>query len=121
MNNKNIRALHILVCLGTGGVETLLLDWMKRLPEGFHFDFLVLYNAERDHLARNNGSLVHVFPRKICNKPWMYKYYVEELVLKHNYTVVHYHRFAFGGSLMGRMKKIGRLEVSFNFYQHVTL
>jgi len=107
MKNFKIRALHILVCLGTGGVESLLLDWIRRLPAGFHFDFLVLYNAERDHLAIENGSLVHVIPREICNKPWMYKYFVEELVLKHDYNVVHYHRFAFGGSLMARMKKIG--------------
>lgn len=107
MISKSIRVLHILVCIGNGGVESLLIEWMKRMPSNIHFDYLVLHKAERDYLVQSNGSLIHVIPQSIKNKPWLYKFFAEDLVFNHRYNVVHCHRIAFGGSFMSRMKKIG--------------
>jgi glycosyltransferase involved in cell wall biosynthesis len=107
MKQAKIRVLHILVCLGSGGVETLLLRWYKKIPNNIHFDFLVLHKEIHDKYVEERGSLLHVLPKNIAYKPWKHSEYVEFLVSKYGYDVVHFHRFAFGGSIMKRLKRCG--------------
>ena len=97
---KNYRVLHIVVCLGTGGVETLLLNLQRRLPEHVRFDYLVAQNDVRDAEAEKRGSQIFVIPDK-KRAPWKHPGLVAELIEKHRYRVVHFHRFAFGGAILG--------------------
>lgn len=106
MSLPKIRVLHVVVCLGSGGVETLLLDWVKRLPPDIHFDFLVLHKGERENIAIEKGCMVHYLPREIAFKPWRHAQHIENLVKKYGYNVIHNHRFAFTGNILSRMKKL---------------
>ncbi|MCL2623378.1 MAG: glycosyltransferase [Planctomycetaceae bacterium] len=105
--DKPIRVLHVLVCLDSGGVETLLLNFLSRLPERIHFDFLVSHNAKRDELALEKGSKVFVVPREIQVAPWKYPRYISGLLQEYGYHVVHFHRLAFSGSVMKAVKNSG--------------
>ncbi|MDY0227675.1 MAG: glycosyltransferase [Desulfomicrobium apsheronum] len=105
IKEKKIKVLHILVCLGDGGVENVLLTWYKKIPNFIHFDFLVLNKGILDDYFVSNGSCVHYLPRNIAYKPWLHSSYIKELVLNFRYDIVHFHRFAFGGLIMRAMKK----------------
>ena len=103
---KNCRVLHILVCLGTGGVETLLLNFQKHLPEHVQFDYLVAQNDIRDAEAEKYGSRIFVIPND-KKTPWKHPGLVTELIEQHRYRVVHFHRFAFGGAILKTAKELG--------------
>ena len=114
---KKIRVLHFLVCLGGGGVETLLIDFLKRLPENIHFDFLVHHEARRDDEVRQLGSTVHVLPKEM-KSPFKWAKYIEQLVGKHDYDVVHFHRFAFSGNLQYRLRKKVPVRIAHSHSTH---
>jgi len=103
---KKIRVLQILVCLGSGGVETLLLNFQRRLPEHIHFDYLVAHHDVRDAEAKQYGSLIHVIPRE-RRVPWKHPQLVAELIEKYRYDVIHFHRFAFGGAILQTARQLG--------------
>lgn len=106
MSVNEIKVLHVLVCLDRGGVEMLLLNLQKELPEHISFDFLVHHNASRDHEALARGSKIHVVPPD-RRSPLKLPELVGELVEKHHYDVVHFHRFAMGGRVLKEAKKKG--------------
>jgi glycosyltransferase involved in cell wall biosynthesis len=103
---KNIKVLQILVCLGGGGVETLLLNLQKKLPEHITFDYLVAYSDTRDKDALALGSTIHVLPPEM-QPPTHWAALVGQLVKEHRYDVVHFHRFAFGGNVLKAAKQEG--------------
>ena len=103
---QKIKVLQILVCLGGGGVETLLLNLQPKLPEHVTFDYLVAHSASRDKDALALGSTVHVIPPEM-QRPTRWATLVEQLVREHHYDVVHFHRFAFGGNVLKAAKKAG--------------
>ena len=114
MVRKKINVLHVLVCLGGGGVETLLLNLQARLPEYITFDYLVAHPDFRDKEAQAFGSTVHVIPPEM-QSPTRWATCVEQLVREHRYDVVHFHRFAFSGSVMKAAKRasaVGRIAHS---------
>jgi len=114
MPDKQIKVLHVLVCLGGGGVETLLLNLQERLPEHITFDYLVAYSDFRDKEAKAFGSTIHIIPPEM-QAPTRWATFVEQLVRERRYDVVHFHRFAFSGNVMKAAKKggaIGRIAHS---------
>ena len=106
MTHKRIKVLQILVCLGEGGVETLLLNLQPKLPEHITFDYLVAHSSSRDKDALALGSAIHVIPQEMQH-PTRWGAIVEQLVREHQYNVVHFHRFAFGGNVLKSAKKAG--------------
>ena len=106
MTRKKIKVLQILVCLGGGGVETLLLNLQPKLPEHITFDYLVAHSDSRDKDALALGSTIHVTPPEM-QRPTHWGTLVEQLVREHGYDVVHFHRFAFGGNVLKTAKKAG--------------
>jgi len=106
MPHKRIKVLQVLVCLGGGGVETLLLNLQERLPEHITFDYLVAHSDFRDKEAQGFGSTVHVTPPEMQH-PSRWAALVGQLVREHRYDVVHFHRFAFGGSVLKAAKQAG--------------
>jgi glycosyltransferase involved in cell wall biosynthesis len=103
MTQKKIKVLQILVCLGGGGVETLLLNLQKKLPEHIAFDYLVAYSDTRDKDALALGSTIHVMPPEM-QRPTRWAGLVEQLIWEHHYDAVHFHRFAFGGNVLRAAK-----------------
>ena len=103
---NDYRVLHILVCLGTGGVETLLLHIQRRLPKHIQFDYLVAQNDVRDAEAEKYGSQIFVIPAD-QRPPWKHPTLVAELIDKHRYRAVHFHRFAFGGAILRTAERRG--------------
>ena len=106
MSHKKIKVLQVLVCLGGGGVETLLLNLQGRLPEHITFDYLVAYPDFRDKEAQGFGSTVHITPPEM-QRPDRWAKHVEQLVREHHYDIVHFHRLAFGGSVLKAAKQAG--------------
>ena len=106
MSHKRINVLHVLVCLGGGGVETLLLNLQERLPVHITFDYLVAYPDFRDKEAQSFGSTVHITPPEM-QRPDRWATLVGQLVREHHYDVVHFHRFAFGGDVLKAAKQAG--------------
>ena len=102
--SKQIHVLHILICLDSGGVETLLLDFFKRLPTHVHFDFLVMHPGIRDCIVKEKNANIYVMPLEIKKKPWLLGKFVAKLVDQHHYNVVHCHRFIFNGNILRRAK-----------------
>ena len=98
--------LQVLVCLGGGGVETLLLNLQTKLPEQITFDYLVAHPDIRDKEAQALGSVIHVTPPAM-QSPTRWATLVGQLVREHRYDVVHFHRFAFGGSVLKAAKQAG--------------
>jgi glycosyltransferase involved in cell wall biosynthesis len=118
MPEKNIKVLQILVCLGGGGVETLLLNLQKKLPEHITFDYLVAYSDVRDKDALALGSTVHVMPPEM-QRPTHWADFVKQLVREHRYDVVHFHRFAFGGNVLQAAKQaVAKIRIA---HSHHTL
>ncbi|MCL2742940.1 MAG: glycosyltransferase [Planctomycetaceae bacterium] len=118
MSPKQIKVLHVLVCLGGGGVETLLLNLQERLPEHITFDYLVAHPAFRDKEARAFGSTVHLTPPEM-RSPTRWAAHVGQLVSEHHYAAVHFHRFAFGGSVLKAAKRAGaRLLIAHRHSMH---
>ena len=103
---QKMKVLQILVCLGGGGVETLLLNLQPKLPEHITFDYLVAHSSSRDKDALALGSTIHVIPPERLH-PTRWGTLVEQLVREHKYDVVHFHRFAFGGNVLKAAKKAG--------------
>ena len=106
MSRKKIKVLQVLVCLGGGGVETLLLDLQKRLPEHITFDYLVAHSDFRDKEAQTFASTIHVTPPEM-QPPTRWATLVGQLVREYHYDAVHFHRFAFSGSVMKAAKQAG--------------
>ena len=106
MAQNQIKVLQILVCLGGGGVEMLLLNLQKKLPKHITFDYLVDYPDSRDKDAQALGSTVHVMPAEM-RRPTHRSSLVGQLVREHRYDVVHFHRFAFGGNVLQAAKRAG--------------
>ena len=106
MASQKIKVLQVLVCLGGGGVETLLLNLQPKLPEHITFDYLVAHSSSRDKDAQTLGSTVHVIPPEM-QRPTHWGTLVEQLVREHNYDAVHFHRFAFGGNVLKAAKQAG--------------
>ena len=106
MTHKKIKVLQVLVCLGGGGVETLLLDMQERLPEHIIFDYLVAHHDFRDKEALARGSTIYTFPLDM-QRPTRWATHVGQLVREHHYDVVHFHRFAFGGNVLKAAKQAG--------------
>ena len=106
MAQKNIKILQVLVCLGSGGVETLLLNLQERLPKHITFDYLVAHSDFRDKEAQAFGSTVHVTPPEMQH-PTRWAAHVGQLVREHHYEGVHFHRFAFGGAVLKAAKQAG--------------
>ena len=102
-----MKVLHILVCLDSGGVETLLLDFFKRLPNHVHFDFLVMCPGIRDNIVKEKGAEIFVMPSEVIKKPWQMGQYVAKLIDQHQYNVVHCHRFIFNGNILYHAKRAG--------------
>ena len=103
---QQIKVLQVLVCLGGGGVETLLLNLQAKLPEQISFDYLVAHPDFRDKEARGYGSTVHVIPPEM-QSPTRWATLVGQLVSEHRYDVVHFHRFAFAGTVLKAAKQAG--------------
>jgi glycosyltransferase involved in cell wall biosynthesis len=106
-DKPSIKVLHILVCLDSGGVETLLLDFFKRLPDHVHFDFLVMHPGIRDNIVEEKGSRVFVMPFEVIKKPWQLGKFTAKLIDEHHYDVVHCHRLIFNGNILRHAKRAG--------------
>ena len=122
MRYKKIKVLHVLSYLGGGGVETLLLDLQERIPEHIAFDYLVAHPEFRDKEAQARGSIVHVIP-PATQSPTLWATLVGQLVRDYHYNVVHFHRFAFSGSVLKAAKQagaVGRIAHRHGMYSEET-
>jgi len=106
-DKPSIKVLHVLICLDSGGVETLLLDFFKRLPGHVHFDFLVMHPGVRDHVAREKGANIFVMSPETIKKPWQLGKDIAKLIDKHNYNIVHCHRLIFNGHILYHARRAG--------------
>jgi glycosyltransferase involved in cell wall biosynthesis len=106
MAKKTVKVLHVLVCLGGGGVETLLLNLQKLLSKHITCDYLVAHSDFRDKEAQELGSTVHLAPADMQH-PTRWGTLVGRLVKEHRYDIVHFHRFAFSGNVMKAAKQAG--------------
>ena len=108
MSKRVLRVLHCVGSLNYGGIETWLMNLVRQQPEDLHFDFLVsavsgLYEGE----ARDHGCTIVREPamgwlKKRLNSAGLGEgsRFLEDLLRRWNYDVVHAHGTEFLGDVM---------------------
>lgn len=94
MNNDNIKILHIINGMGSGGAEKVIMNWYRNINrEKYQFDFLIRSNQifYKEEIVHKGGCIYQVapFPRAaIKNIIETYRFLKENRKV---YSVIHVH------------------------------
>lgn len=89
---NEIRVLHIGLSSNIGGMESVVNNWMKYLPDDIRFDFV---SVEEKALAFESewvkkGSIIYkIVPRK--KNPMKSTRQLKKIIMEGNYAYIHYH------------------------------
>lgn len=108
---KKIKVLHMVKTVNMGGIETFLVNLLKKLDQNkYQFDFL-LWTDEKcyyeDEIKELGGKIYRI---KITNNPIKDILTVKKFLDKHNYDVVHSHSLFYSGFFM-LAAKIAKVKI----------
>jgi len=122
-----IRVLQVVTYMGRGGLETMLMNYYRRMDrERVQFDFLThrQFRADYDAEIEALGGKIYHLPRLV---PWSvsYRRALDDFFRTHpEYRIVHVHQDCLSGVILKAAKKYGvpvRLAHSHNSSQDLNL
>lgn len=109
---EQVRVLHIVSALNTGGVEMMLKNYYEHLDNNrIHFDFIV-HDMEKGEMEefflRQGSNIFHVIPKKESIMKNFEE--INEIIKKNHYDIVHCHQnfYSFPGLISAKIHGVNR-------------
>jgi len=118
---KPIRILHVLKAMNRGGIETWLMELVRRMdPTRFHFDFLtqseLRASYDEELLQRGCG----IYPCMAPDQPLRYAWNFRRIISQHGpFDVIHSHTYLFSGYVLWLARMSGIPVRIAHIYPHV--